>query len=133
MWRPCLVQKLNIWSYIQNLIFKPHAQSCLEKQSNKYCARKKALSPSCSIIGFWINRRPENTNPSLLLNEFLSKFDSLQLHSSNGAEIEAFKKYLSLVACIHLWIVYTGESAKTEFNPFTYAKSAVPILMSLED
>ena len=40
-----------------------------------------------------------------------------------GAEIEAFKKYLSLVQNFHLYHVYTRENAKTETNPFIYAQA----------
>ena len=50
-----------------------------------------------------------------------------------GAEIEAFKKYLSLVEYFQLYHVYTRENAKTEKNPLPMTKRVVPVLMSLDD
>ena len=41
-----------------------------------------------------------------------------------GAEIELFKRYLSLLEYFQLYHVYTGENAKAETNPFTYAQAA---------
>ena len=47
-----------------------------------------------------------------------------------GAEIEAFKKYLSLLEYFQLYHVFTRENEKVETNHF---KRAVPVLMSLDD
>ena len=38
-----------------------------------------------------------------------------------GAEIEAFKKYLSLLEYFELYHVFGRKNAKAETNPFTYA------------
>ena len=40
-----------------------------------------------------------------------------------GAEIEAFKKYLSLLEYFQLYHVFGRENAKAETNPFTYAQA----------
>ena len=40
-----------------------------------------------------------------------------------GAEIEAFKKYLSLLEYFQLYHVFTRENEKFETNPFTYAQA----------
>ena len=40
-----------------------------------------------------------------------------------GAEIEALKKYLSLLECFQLYHVFGRENAKDETNPFTYAQA----------
>ena len=40
-----------------------------------------------------------------------------------GAEIEAFKKYLSLLEYFQLYHVLGRENAKAETNPFTYAQA----------
>ena len=40
-----------------------------------------------------------------------------------GAEIESFKKYLSLLEHFQLYHVYERENAKNESNLFTYAKA----------
>ena len=99
-----------------------------------------------------MNRRPEKTNPSLLqvslspsltvysciapdnqLTVTLVKEERIDSRGQTilrkeqivcgGAEIEAFKKYLSLVEYFQLYYVYTRENAKTETNPFTYAQA----------
>ena len=40
-----------------------------------------------------------------------------------GAEIEAFKMYLSLLEYFQLYHVFTRENEKVETNPFTYAQA----------
>ena len=40
-----------------------------------------------------------------------------------GAEIEAFKKYLSLLEYFQLYHVFGREKAKAEINSFTYAQA----------
>ena len=40
-----------------------------------------------------------------------------------GAEIESFKKYLSLLEYFQLYQFYERENAKNESNPFTYAQA----------
>ena len=103
-----------------------------------------------------MNRRPEKTNPSLLqvslspslivysciapdnqLTVTLVKEERIDSRGQailrkqqivcGGAEIEAFKKYLSLVEYFQLYHVYTREIAKTETNPFTYAQACSTI------
>ena len=39
------------------------------------------------------------------------------------AEIEAFKKYFSLLVYFQLYHVFTRENEKVETNPFTYAQA----------
>ena len=97
-----------------------------------------------------MNRRPEKTIPSLLqvslspsltvysciapdnqLTATLVKEESIDSRGQSilrkqqivygGTEIEALKKYLSLVEYFQLYHVYTRENAKTETNPFNYA------------
>ena len=50
-----------------------------------------------------------------------------------GAEIEVFKKYLSLLEYFQFYHVFTRENEKVEFNPLPTPKRAVPALMSLDD
>ena len=40
-----------------------------------------------------------------------------------GAEIEAFKKYLSQLEYFQLYHIFTREIEKVETNPFTYAQA----------
>ena len=40
-----------------------------------------------------------------------------------GAEIEAFKKYLSLLEYFQMYHVFTRENEKFETNPFSYAQA----------
>ena len=51
----------------------------------------------------------------------------------NGAEIESFKKYLSLLEYFQLYHVYERENAKNESNPFTMPKRSVPVQVPLND
>ena len=50
-----------------------------------------------------------------------------------GAETEAFLKYILFLEYFQLYHVFGRENAKVETNPFTYPKSAVPVLMSQTD
>ena len=99
-----------------------------------------------------MNRRPEKKNPSLLqvsLSPSLTVYSCIapdnqltvtlakegridsrgqtilrkQQIVCGGAEIEAFKKYLSLAEYFQLYHVYTRENAKTETNHFSYAQA----------
>ena len=99
-----------------------------------------------------MNRRTEKTNLSLLqlslspsltvysciapdnqLSVTLVKEERIDSHGqtimrkqqivSGGAEIEAFKKNLSLVEYFQLYHVCTRENAKTETNFFNYAQA----------
>ena len=40
-----------------------------------------------------------------------------------GAEVEALKKYLSILEYFQLYHVFGRENAKAETNPFTYAQA----------
>ena len=50
-----------------------------------------------------------------------------------GAEIEAFKKYLSLLEYFQLYHVFTRENERLKLTPLPTPKRAVPVLMSLDD
>ena len=50
-----------------------------------------------------------------------------------GDEIEAFKKYLSLLEYFQLYHVFGRENAKAEKTPLSMPKRAVPVLISLTD
>ena len=126
-----------------------HALSCPKRQKSRHCARKKAplfyhwlmnestsredksvslqvsLSPSLTVYSCIA---PVNQLTVTLVKE--ERIDSRgqtvlrkQQIVCDGAEIEAFKKYFSLVEYFQLYNVYTRENAKTETNPFTYAQA----------
>ena len=109
-----------------------------------------------------MNRRPEKTNPSLLqvsLSPSLTVYSCIapdnqltvtqvkeeRIHSRGqtilrkqqivcgGAEIEAFKKYLSLKEYFQLYHVYTREMQRLKLTPSPIPKRAVPVLISLDD
>ena len=65
--------------YRETPICNLHALSCPKRQKSRYCARKKAL-----LFYHWLmNESTSREDKSIIASsEFISKFDSLQLHSA---------------------------------------------------
>ena len=120
-----------------------------KRQKNKHCARKKTQL----FYYWLIHEQPSIAKDSTICtpSEFVSKFDPLPLLNGRkstecyinqggknsqgqtvlrkqqvvctGAEIESFKKNLSLLEYFQLYHVYERENAKNESNPFTYSQA----------
>ena len=88
------VEHLNI--YRETPICNLYALSCTKKQKSRHCARKKAL-----LFYHWLmNESTSREDKSITASsEFISKFDSLQLHSARQSidcnSSQGGKKWLS--------------------------------------
>ena len=93
--------------------------------------RRSAVSTSIeldhnSVVYYCIADKKQSTVTFVKEEKFDSRGQTAlrkQQIVCTGAEIEDFKKYLSLLEYFQLYHVFGRENTKAETNPFTYAQA----------